>query len=266
MLTVISPAKKLDESPRALPDGVDMTEPVFATQARSLARLARQLSVQDLQRLMGISEPLARLNRDRFAAFAKAPGPGATFPAIHCFAGDTYQGLEARTLSADGTRHALRHLRILSGLYGVLRPFDAIRPYRLEMGSRLATPKGADLYAFWGGRIAQHLRREAREVGTSVLVNCASVEYFTAAARPTLGLRVISPVFLDGAEAEAKIISFWAKRARGAMARFIVENALTDPEDLRGFSTGGYVWRADRSTPDRPVFLRKQATAEEDAA
>lgn len=266
MLTVISPAKKLDETPRALPDGVEMTEPVFATEARALARVARTLTVEDLQRLMGISEPLARLNRDRFASFAKMAGPGGSFPAVHCFAGDTYQGLEARSLSAGGIAHALQHLRILSGLYGVLRPFDAIRPYRLEMGSRLETPKGADLYAFWGDKIAKHLRREAREAGTGVLVNCASVEYFSAANRPALGLKVINPVFLDGNESEAKVISFWAKRARGSMARFIVENALTDPDDLRGFTTGGYVWRADLSTRDRPVFLRSTASLQDTAA
>jgi len=266
MLTVISPAKKLNEMPHSLPEGVELTEPVFSLDARRLARVARRLTVADLQRLMGISEALARLNRDRFAAFATAPGPGGLFPASHCFAGDTYQGLEARTLSPEGTLHVLGHLRVLSGLYGVLRPFDAIRPYRLEMGSRLATAKGADLYAFWGDKIARHLRAEARAVGAEVLVNCASVEYFTAAARPALKLRVINPVFLDGAGGAAKVISFWAKRARGAMARFIAENALTDPADLRAFGTGGYVWMADQSLPDRPVFLRSSTMAEVDAA
>lgn len=266
MLTVISPAKKLNEVPQALPEGVDLTEPEFRAEAKRLVRVARRLTVGELQRLMGISEALARLNRDRFAAFAAAPGPGGLFPATHCFAGDTYQGLEARTLSPLGVSRALGHLRILSGLYGVLRPFDGIRPYRLEMGSRLATPKGADLYAFWGDKIARHLQAEARSVGTDVLVNCASVEYFTAAARPALKLRVINPVFLDGAEGAAKVVSFWAKRARGAMARFILENALSDPDDLRGFTTGGYVWRADLSGADRPVFLRTKADAQDDAA
>lgn len=259
MLTVVSPAKKLNEVPTALPDGVAMTEPVFAAEARSLARVARRLSVADLQRLMGISEALARLNHDRFAALARPPGPGAVFPALHCFAGDTYQGLDARSLPDNAVHRALGHLRILSGLYGVLRPFDGIRPYRLEMGSRLATAKGADLYTFWGDRIARRLRADAQAVGTDVLVNCASIEYFTAAARPALKLRVVTPVFLDGAEGEAKIVSFWAKRARGAMARFILENALTDPADLRGFAAGGYEWRPDLSAPDRPVFLRRPA-------
>lgn len=264
MLTVISPAKKLNETPRALPDGIAMTEPVFSAEARSLARVARRLSVGDLQQLMGISEQLARLNHDRFAAFGRRSAPGGAIPAMHCFAGDTYQGFDVNSLSDQGWHHAERHLRILSGLYGVLRPSDAIRPYRLEMGSRLQTTRGPDLYAFWGDRIARHLRAEARAVSTDVLVNCASVEYFAAADRPALRLQVVSPVFLDGAEGEARIVSFWAKRARGAMARYIAENALTAPDDLRGFATGGYVWQAGASTPDRPVFLR--AARQDDAA
>jgi uncharacterized protein len=261
MLTVISPAKKLDETARPLPDGISLTDPAFAAQAAALARLARGLDVTGLQRLMDISEPLARLNHARFAAFRAVPGAGQAFPAIRCFAGDTYTGLDAATFSADANRWAEGHLRILSGLYGLLRPFDAILPYRLEMGSRLANPKGADLYAFWGDRIAKALTAQAREMGTDTLVNCASVEYFAAADRKALKLRVISPVFLDAKGDQAKIISFWAKRARGAMARFILDNRLADPGDLRAFSTGGYRFQADLSTETRPVFLRAEAQA-----
>ena len=261
MLVAISPAKKLDETPRARPEATALTTPEFAAQAWELARVARELSVDDLRRLMGLSEPLARLNRDRFAAFRRQPGPDQVFAAMHCFAGDTYQGLEARTLSLDARHRATGHLRILSGLYGLLRPMDAIQPYRLEMGSRLANAKGPDLYAFWGDRIAKALNRAAEAAGTGLLLNCASVEYFTAAARPSLKLRVITPVFLDGEGEAAKVISFWAKRARGAMARFVMEHHLTDPADLRGFTTGGYAWVADRSTPDRPVFLRQAVAA-----
>lgn len=260
MLVVISPAKKLDETPRARPDAA-LTTPEFASQAWELTRVARELSVDDLRRLMGLSEPLARLNRDRFAAFRRQPGPDQVFAAMHCFAGDTFQGLEARTLPEDARRWAEGHLRILSGLYGLLRPMDAIQPYRLEMGSRLANAKGPDLYAFWGDRIAKALNRLAGEVGSEVLLNCASVEYFTASARPALKLRVVTPVFLDGEGEAAKVVSFWAKRARGAMARFVMEHRLTDPADLRDFSTGGYAFVADRSTPDRPVFLRQSVAA-----
>jgi uncharacterized protein len=261
MLTVISPAKKLDESPRARPDGLVLTAPAFAADAATLARLARALSVDELRALMDLSDPLARLNQARFAAFRRSPAPDAVFAAIHCFAGDTYTGLEARSLSEDALHWASGHLRILSGLYGLLRPFDAIQPYRLEMGSRLANARGPDLYAFWGDRIARALNLRAAEIGTEVLVNCASVEYFTAARRKALKLRVVTPVFLDGRGGEARVISFWAKRARVAMARFIAENHLTDPDDLRGFAQGGYVHDPGLSTPDRPVFLRAEAQA-----
>lgn len=261
MLVVISPAKKLDETPRARPEGPAMGQPEFASQAWELAKVARELSVDDLRRLMDLSEPLARLNHDRFAAFQRRPGADRVFAAMHCFAGDTYQGLEARTLSADALHWAEGHLRILSGLYGLLRPLDAIQPYRLEMGSRLANPKGPDLYSFWGDRIAKALNRAASATGTGVVLNCASVEYFTAADRKALKLRVVTPVFLDGEGEAAKVVSFWAKRARGAMARFVMEHQLTDPADLRGFTAGGYAWVAERSTPDRLVFLRQAVAA-----
>lgn len=261
MLTVISPAKKLDETVGARPVDMALTTPDFLEQAWELAKIARGLSVDDLRRLMGISEPLARLNAARFAAFARRPAPDQVFAAVRCFAGDTYAGLEAASLSPDARHWADGHLRILSGLYGLLRPTDAIQPYRLEMGSRLANPRGADLYAFWGDRIAKALTAQAAVAGTDVLLNCASVEYFTAAARKTLRLRVVTPVFLDGPEGEAKVVSFWAKRARGALARHVCEHHLTDPADLRGFSAGGYVWQAASSTPDRPVFLRSAVQA-----
>lgn len=262
MLTVISPAKRLDETPRALPDGLMPTEPAFAADAAKLARIARGLSVDDLRGLMDISEPLARLNRDRFAAFKAKPAPEAVKPAAFCFDGDTYAGLEAKTLDADALRWSQDHLRILSGLYGLLRPLDLIQPYRLEMGSRLANPKGPDLYAFWGKKIAKALNEQAAAVGTGILVNCASNEYFHAVDRKALNLRVITPTFLEVKGGEAKIVSFFAKKARGAMARFIAEQRLTDPSDLAAFTTGGYALDADRSTPDSPVFLR----AAQDAA
>ncbi len=261
MLTVISPAKKLNESPRALRDGAEMTDPAFAADALRLARLARKLSVAELQKLMGISENLAHLNHGRFAAFSSAPAPGASFAAIHCFAGDTYQGLDALTLSDAGMAWASGHLRILSGLYGLLRPFDAIQPYRLEMGSRLANPKGDDLYAFWGDRIAAALNTLAAEHGAHSVLNCASVEYFTAANRKALKLQVITPAFLEEHDGQARMVSFWAKRARGAMARFVCENALTDAADLRGFDRGGYAFRPDLSQTGRPVFTRPEQAA-----
>ena len=177
-------------------------------------------------------------------------------PAALAFAGDTYQGLEAASLDADEMAWAQDHLAILSGLYGVLRPLDAIEPYRLEMGSRLATDRGRTLYDFWGDRIARALDAQAAEVGSDTLVNCASQEYFGAVDRTALGLRVITPVFMEERGGTPKVISFYAKKARGAMARFIIQNRLRDAESLTAFDTGGYRHVPDLSEPDSPVFLR----------
>jgi uncharacterized protein len=261
MLTVISPAKKLDLTPLPLPEGMGATTPAFSADASALARVARRLSVADLQGLMGISEALARLNKDRFAAFDKAPE--AVKPAALMFAGDTYAGLEAGTIGADALRYGQEHLRILSGLYGLLRPLDAIQPYRLEMGSRMATRRGASLYDWWGSKITKALNAAGREAGTDVLLNCASVEYFGAVDPRALRLRVITPVFLEDRVGGAKTISFLAKRARGAMARFVLEHRLTDPADLRGFTTGGYAFDASQSAGNRMVFVNRM---DQDAA
>lgn len=259
MLTVISPAKRLAEPPPLPPSGLQPTEPAFATDAARLARIARGLSIDELRALMEISEPLAQLNAARFRAFRARPAPEALHPAAFLFAGDTYVGLEAKTLDPDALRWAQDHLRILSGLYGLLRPLDAIQPYRLEMGSRLANPKGDTLYAFWGRRLARALNDQAAAIGTDTLVNCASQEYFAAVDRKALKLRVITPTFLEEKGGEAKIVSFFAKQARGAMARFLAEHRLTDPAEILRFDAGGYRHRPDLSGPDQPVFVRPAA-------
>lgn len=255
MLTVISPAKRLDWSAREAP--LATTEPAFAADADRLAQTARALTPEALRALMGISDRLAQLAAARFADFAPAPEAQDTRPAVFAFAGDTYAGLEARTLDADALRWAQQRLRILSGLYGLLRPLDRIQPYRLEMGTRLANSRGASLYDYWGTRLAEVLNAKAEAADTDVLVNCASKEYFAALAPSALRLRVITPVFLEERAGEAKIVSFYAKKARGAMARFICENRLSDPAALRDFDAGGYRFAPDRSTPDRPVFRRR---------
>lgn len=257
MLTVISPAKRLNEKSRDLM-GLEPTLPDFSNDANRLAKIARGLSPQDLCHLMEISPNLGKLNHERFQAF----GPkNPTFPAAFLFDGDTYAGLEARTMEADTLRWAQRHLRILSGLYGLLRPLDLIQSYRLEMGSRLENPKGKDLYAFWGSKLAKALNEQAKEVGATSLINCASTEYFTAVDRKALKLPTITPVFLEERDGDAKIVSFWAKKARGAMARFVSQHRLTDPSDLRGFDLGGYKFRADQSDEVRLVFSRNIAEA-----
>ncbi|MBR2574226.1 MAG: peroxide stress protein YaaA [Loktanella sp.] len=252
MLVVISPAKSLDMTPVQIP----ATAPAFQDDALRLAKTARGLSLGDLKSLMAISDDLARLNRDRFAAFAADPAPEAVKPAALAFNGDTYQGLEAKTLSADDLHWAQDHLGILSGLYGLLRPLDAIQPYRLEMGSKLKTRRGASLYEYWGDTIAKALNARAADVGTDLLVNCASQEYFGAVDRKALKLRVITPSFMEVKDDKPRIVSFFAKRARGAMARFIVENRLTDAEEIKDFTSGGYAYDADLSDGDTWVFVR----------
>jgi len=249
MLVVISPAKKMDMSG----DGrAPITVPDFAADAETLASVARDLTHDDLRALMSISPALAELNAARFAAF----GTQQVKAAALAFAGDTYQGLEAATLDADEMVWAQNHLRILSGLYGVLRPMDAIEPYRLEMGSRLKTEKGRSLYEYWGTRLAEALNAQAEAVGSQALVNCASQEYFGAVDREALVIPVITPVFKDIRDGRPRIVSFFAKKARGAMARHIVQNRLTDPDDLRGFSAGGYRFAADASDSETMVFMR----------
>lgn len=248
MLTVISPAKSLDETPS---DAVTTT-PAFADDTAKLLVTAKRQGIGDLQRLMSISEKLARLNRDRFRDWDVATEK----PAVLAFAGDTYTGLDAGSMDADALRWAQDRLRILSGLYGLIRPMDALKPYRLEMGTKLRTRRGKDLYAFWGDRLAKALDQRAEETGAQHLLNCASIEYFGAVDRKALALPVITPTFLEERAGATKQISFFAKQARGAMARFACENRIERADDLRGFTTGGYEWQADRSTPEAPVFVR----------
>jgi cytoplasmic iron level regulating protein YaaA (DUF328/UPF0246 family) len=258
MLTVISPAKKLDMSrvPHA------PTLPEFQDDANRLAASARKLSARSLGQLMSISDGLAKLNYDRFRDFAERSTPENAKPAALSFAGDTYTGLEAGSLDADEMAYAQDHLRILSGLYGVLRPLDAIQPYRLEMGSKLKTGKANTLYAYWGDKIAQALNAQAAEVGATHLVNCASQEYFGAVDLKALSPRVITPTFLEDKPGGPKIVSFFAKQARGAMARFIIQNRVTTPEGLQDFDLGGYAYQPDQSSQDKPVFFRSEAALE----
>ncbi|WP_375550944.1 peroxide stress protein YaaA [Rhodophyticola porphyridii] len=255
MLTVISPAKRLDWAPRA----VEMSAPAFQDDADALAEVARGLSVRELGALMHISDDLARLNHERFQRFAEDRDD--LRPAALAFAGDTYTGLEAASLDPDDLRFAQQRLRILSGLYGLLRPLDAIRPYRLEMGSRLSTPRGPSLYAYWGDRLARALNAEAERTNSDTLINCASVEYFSAVDAGALDLRVITPTFLEDKPGGPKIVSFFAKKARGAMARFIIEHRLTQPEHITEFAIGGYRYAPDLSTDTKPAFLRAEAVA-----
>lgn len=254
MLVVISPAKKLDWAER----DVETTAPDFLDAAAELVKAARGLSVSDLKSLMSLSENLATLNRNRFQTYVDAPEADLTRPAALAFAGDTYQGLEAGSLDADELAFAQDHLRILSGLYGVLRPLDAIQPYRLEMGSRLKTKRGKNLYEYWGSDLSNALDAQADAVGSDVLVNCASQEYFGAVDLKALKLRVITPQFMEdkGDGKGPKIVSFYAKKARGAMARFVMQKRITQAGGILDFDIGGYAYQPELSKPETPVFLR----------
>lgn len=254
MLIVVSPAKKLNMEPV---EDILPTEPVFAEQARELAAVADKLSLEELQKLMGLSPSLAQLNAERFGAF----GAQQKKPAALAFAGDTYQGLEATSLDPDEMAWAQNHLRILSGLYGILRPLDAIEPYRLEMGSRLQTEKGASLYAFWGRELAEALNAQAAATGATALVNCASQEYFGAVDMEALTIPVMTPMFKERKDGKEKIVSFFAKKARGAMARFVIQQMVTTPEGLTDFTSGGYEFQPDQSDAQTMVFVRDYPVA-----
>ncbi len=249
MLVVLSPAKKLDMDPVA---GVQPTQPVFPERTRELVAEAAKLTSGELEKLMKISPNLAKLNQQRFSDF----GSQDRKPAAFAFAGDTFQGLEAATLDADALRWAQDHLRILSGLYGILRPLDEIEPYRLEMGSRLKTEHGKNLYEYWGSALALELSAQAKTTQSTAVVNCASQEYFQAVDTRSLSVPVISPVFMESTEKGPKIISFYAKRARGAMARFVVSNRIATPAALCDFDAGGYRYEPNLSSENKPVFLR----------
>ena len=257
MLVVVSPAKRLDWDERPF----QTTEPDFRDDANRLAGHARQLTLGKLKSLMGLSDDLARLNRDRFRAFQNDPQADDTRPALFAFAGDTYLGFDAGSLDADGRARAQTHMRILSGLYGVLRPLDAIQPYRMEMGSRLKTRRGGNLYAYWGDQLSKSLNATAEQVGSTALVNCASQEYFGAVDLKALKLDVITPQFFEIKNGQSKMVSFFAKKARGAMARYIVDNRVTDVAGLKDFDLGGYRFAETLDDGRTLMFQREAVTA-----
>lgn len=258
MLVVVSPAKRLDWAEQT----VETTTPAMQEDAIRLVKTARNLTLGNLKSLMGLSDDLARLNRDRFKAFVDAPDAGATRPAMLAFAGDTYQGLEAGSLSEADVAYAQDHLRILSGLYGLLRPLDAIQPYRLEMGSRLKTRRGASLYDYWRGDLAKALNAQAEATNSDIVVNCASQEYFGAVTEKVLKPRVVTPVFMDDKGQGPKIVSFFAKKARGAMARHMIQNRVTDLDGLRAFNAGGYAYHHETTSgPNSKLYFFRSGAA-----
>ncbi|GAA0552155.1 MULTISPECIES: peroxide stress protein YaaA [Rheinheimera] len=254
MLLLVSPAKDLDFQPLAKP--VNVTQPAMLAQSRQLADICKGLTPADLSSLMHISDKLAGLNAARFAQWQLPFTEQNAKAALFAFNGDVYQGLDAGSLTDDDIAYAQQHLRILSGLYGVLRPLDLMQPYRLEMGTKLANPHGKDLYAFWQNSITEQLNQQLSELQTDIVVNLASQEYFKAVKPKLLQGRLISPVFKDFKNGQYKIISFFAKKARGLMARYIIEQRLSTAEQIKGFDLAGYQYSAEQSSADEPVFLR----------
>ena len=257
MLILLSPAKTLDfESP--LP-ALSASQPDFLDDAQILIEQLRTLSPADLSRLMHISDPLAVLNAGRYASWGRPFTAENARPAVLAFNGDVYEGLAAATLAPEDLQFAQSQVRILSGLYGVLRPLDLMQPYRLEMGSRLANVRGKDLYAFWGDRVAKALNETAAAQAAETVINLASEEYFKVVGKKTLALPVIQPVFEDFSSGRYKVVSFYAKRARGLMARFAITKRLKKAEGLKQFSAEGYRFEAAESEAQRWVFRRKSA-------
>ena len=256
MLMVLSPAKTLDyESP--LTTDVH-TLPDFIPRSAELITTLRGKSPAEIGSLMQISDPLAQLNVSRYASWTKKFSFNNARQAVLAFNGDVYEGLEARSLNTKQLAWAQDHLRILSGLYGLLRLLDLMQPYRLEMGTRLQTQRGKDLYAFWGDELTGHLSDTLKSLKSKALVNLASEEYFKAVHADDLPVPVIAPVFEDWKGGKYKIVSFHAKRARGLMARYAIEKKITAPEKLQAFDTEGYAFAPAASDATRWVFRRKQ--------
>ncbi len=253
MMIVISPAKKLDETtPAPLREH---SQPELLTHSAKLIDVLRDMDSLQLADLMKLSMKLADLNMQRFQQWHTPFTPDNAKQAVFMFRGETYQGLDADSLNADDLAFAQQHLRILSGLYGVLRPLDLIQPYRLEMGTRLANPRGRNLYEFWGDTITDALSRASNE-SPRVLVNLASAEYFKAIRPAALTGEIITPVFKESRAGGYKVIGLFAKRARGMMARFIIRNRIRNAEQIKDFSDGDYQYREDISSANEWVFTR----------
>ncbi|CAM3895738.1 peroxide stress protein YaaA [Xenorhabdus thuongxuanensis] len=256
MLITISPAKTLDyASPLATEK---FSQPLLLEESQQLIEVCRTLTPAQIGSLMNISDKLAGLNAARFAEWQPNFTPENARQAILAFKGDVYTGMQAETFSADDFDFAQTHLRILSGLYGVLRPLDLMQPYRLEMGIKLENPRGKALYQFWGDCITENLNTALEQQGDNVLVNLASDEYFKSVNTKKLAARIIKPVFLDEKNGKYKVISFYAKKARGLMSRFIIQNQLTDPAQLVEFNLEGYAFDESLSKGDELVFKRSE--------
>lgn len=256
MIVVISPAKSLDlESTLKTRK---FSQPEFLADSKRLVKDLKKLNPEQLSELMHISSKLGALNYERYANWHAPFDAKNARPAIFTFIGDVYLGFKAGELSTADLNYAQKHLRILSGLYGVLKPLDLMQAYRLEMGTRFATEKGDDLYSFWGSKLARSLNSDLGREKKRILINLASNEYFNAIQTDKLDANVITPVFKDYSSGKYRFLSFFAKRARGMMAAYIVKNRINSVEKLKAFNTGGYGFSVEESSRTKLVFLRKK--------
>ena len=254
MLMIVSPAKSLDfESTLAT---TKCSQSVFLSESQQLINEIQVLLPEDLEQLMGISSQLATLNYGRFQDWLLPFDATNARPAVLAFMGDVYQSLQAATFTDEQFNFAQGHLRILSGLYGLLRPLDLIQPYRLEMGTRFENSRGKNLYVYWGNQINQQLTEDLDQSGSNILINLASNEYFKAVNSRQLSGKVITPVFKDYKGGRYKVISFYAKKARGLMASYIIKNAINEPEGIKNFDAAGYYFSLESSNDKEWVFLR----------
>ncbi|WP_341489065.1 peroxide stress protein YaaA [Photobacterium damselae subsp. damselae] len=256
MLIVVSPAKTLDyESPLVTEQ---YTLPELTEHSQQLIEVCRELTPMDIARLMKVSDKIAGLNVARFAEWVPTFTPENARPAMFAFKGDVYTGLAAETMTAKQIAYAQQHFRMLSGLYGLLRPLDLMQPYRLEMGTKLENPRGANLYQFWGNIITDKVNLALAEQGDDILVNLASNEYFKSVKPKQVKGTIITPVFKDAKKGQYKVISFYAKKARGLMARYIIDNQIDSIEKLKEFDAAGYYFVAAESTATELVFKREE--------
>ncbi|OBU40791.1 peroxide stress protein YaaA [Photobacterium damselae] len=256
MLIVVSPAKTLDyESPLVTEQ---YTLPELTEHSQQLIEVCRELTPMDIARLMKVSDKIAGLNAARFAEWVPTFTPENARPAMFAFKGDVYTGLAAETMTVEQIAYAQQHFRMLSGLYGLLRPLDLMQPYRLEMGTKLENPRGANLYQFWGNIITDKVNRALAEQGDDILVNLASNEYFKSVKPKQVKGTIITPVFKDAKKGQYKVISFYAKKARGLMARYIIDNQIDSIEKLKEFDAAGYYFVAAESTATELVFKREE--------
>ena len=257
MLTILSPAKKLSKECFVKTDLYQ--SPQFLKESKGLIKVLKKMTPLDLMSLMGISENLAELNWQRLQQWNETFEPENSREAIFSFMGDTYSGLNAESLTAQDLNFAQNNIRILSGLYGVLRPLDLMKPYRLEMGTKFANARGKNLYDYWEDSLSNHIKKELIGHKENIVLNCASLEYFKVIDRPSLDINVITPQFKDMKNGQYKMISFFAKKARGMMARFIIQNRIENVNDIHTFDLGGYSYNKSLSTPNQPVFTRSQS-------